>query len=260
VHRSPPLLLGEGAGFSLLGQRDNPKGGAICVSWSLTAARRSTSTRRVCIAARNSHTVGSIPPKTPARRPRTTVNALRTHRFRRRTQRIAPGSSMSGRKRSATSSMLAARSASAATSSIDCSSPEMRDARQSGINENVSLAAGQYHRAMRVPTGFFRAYVPCDLKPQPPDGCRGHLVSVDSSQSFSRTYSSPVSRVANRNCSRHLGPSCSNTSGHFLFEGERRGGARVISSCSTESLALRYRGDSRSSAAMRDDLSGGSGA
>jgi hypothetical protein len=120
---------------------------------------------------------------------------------------------MSGRSRAAASSMLPAFSAAAATSSIDCNSPDTRDAKQSGMSAKVSCAFGQYHLAMRAPAGFFRAYVPCDASPQPPDGCRGHDDSVDSLQYFSRTYSSPVSRVAKRNCNRYLGPTCANTAG-----------------------------------------------
>ena len=58
----------------------------------------------------------------------------------------------------------------------------------------------QYQRAMYVPAGVLRSYVPCRAKPQPPSGCNGQCSRLAERQSSRVTYSSPASPVSNRSC------------------------------------------------------------
>ena len=76
---------------------------------------------------------------------------------RRRLQRIAPGSSISRRNRSAAASRLEACSTWTTVASISRRAPENRAARQSGSRLNVIWPSGQYQRATRVPGGSTRS-------------------------------------------------------------------------------------------------------
>ena len=58
----------------------------------------------------------------------------------------------------------------------------------------------QYQRAMYVPAGVLRSYVPCRAKPQPPSGCNGQCSRLAERQSSRVTYSSPASPESNRSC------------------------------------------------------------
>ena len=107
-------------------------------------------------------------------RPMTRAKALWTRRTRRRTHRMAPGSSMASRRTSfAAASRLLAPSAVTTTASSTSSVPGSRTAIQSGSRLKVVWLSGQYQRATRTPCGVLRSYVPCRAREQPPCGCFG---------------------------------------------------------------------------------------
>jgi hypothetical protein len=88
----------------------------------------------------------------------TAVIDLRTAMTRRRSQRTAPGRSISGpRSTSAATSMLLADAVTVMARSIVASSPGRRAARKSGNRLNVLRPCGQYQRAMRTPGLVSRA-------------------------------------------------------------------------------------------------------
>ena len=114
---------------------------------------------------------------------------------------MAPGGSeRPPRNALAAAARLLARSCAATASSSSASVPGSREARQSGNRLNVVRLSGQYQRAMRVPTGVLRAYVPCRASEQPPPGWFGQRARVASRQPRTATYCSPLSPVLNRSC------------------------------------------------------------
>ena len=136
----------------------------------------------------------------------TAFSALCTSRTRRRTQRMAPGSSTVLRRTAlAAAARLLARSAAATTASSAFSVPGSRAARQFGSRLKVVWLCGQYQRATRAPCGVLRSYVPWRASAQPPRGWFGHRSSLASRHTRAITYCSPVSPVLKRSYTG-LGP------------------------------------------------------
>ncbi len=159
-----------------LGRGPNPKGGPSVPRCAAPISRSRTSADFVARTSRTRPSRGTFP-SCPGSNVTNASSAIRTYPSRRRTQRTAPGSSMSGRIFSAAFSMLSPAATFASTMATTCSTssrlPGSRLARLSGNRLNVVCPVGQYQRAICVPGGSTRAYVPCRAKPQPPRGCSG---------------------------------------------------------------------------------------